>query len=308
MRHVIAAFVLTVSMAPAPAAAGGLPDRSGAVVPTAWVAERLNDPRLVLFQVGDRKEYDSLHLPRAQFFSTRDVAKPFVEGAVALELPDPAALDSTLEARGVTDSSLIVLYPGKDWFTPTARIFLTLEWFGLGDRVRYMDGGMPAWIAEGRPVTADTAKPAHGNVTPHLRADIVAAKDWVRSHLDDPKVAVLDARNPEYYTGRDTGSGSRPGHIPGARNLPFDTLVDTTGHFLRPEALKALYAAAGMAEGKTAVSYCHIGQQASLVWLMARTLGYDAKMYDGSMHEWTRDPEMPVATGTEPGGGAAGKK
>ena len=299
---VLAIVVVIASLAAVPTSvAGGLPDRSGAIVTASWVAERLSDPRLVLFQVGDREEYDSLHLPGAQFLSTRDVAKPFVEGAIILELPDPAALDSTLEARGVTDSSLIVLYPGKDWFTPTARIFLTLEWFGLGDRVYYLDGGMPAWIAEGRSVTADTVAPARGKVTPRVRDDVVVAKGWVRSHLDDSGISLLDSRNPKFYTGQDTGTGSRPGHIPGARNLPFDTLVDSTGHFLRPGALKALYAAAGMAEGKTAVSYCHVGQQASLVWLMARALGYDARMYDGSMHEWTHDPELPVVTGTEPG-------
>jgi thiosulfate/3-mercaptopyruvate sulfurtransferase len=294
---VLVSFVTLFTAVPA-ATAGDRHDHRRVIVTTSWVHDRLKDPRLVLFQVGDRKEYDSLHLPGAQHLPVRDFAKPFVEGSIILDLPEPAALDSTLEARGVTDSSIIVIYPGKDWFSPSARIFLTLEWFGLGDRAYLMDGGMQAWIAEGKPVTADTPKAARGNVTPRVRDDVVVTKEWVREHLDDPKVAILDARNPNFYTGQDTGTASRPGHIPGARNLPFDTLVDSTGHYRKPDELKALFAAVGMAEGKTAVSYCHVGQQASLVWLMARVAGFDARMYDGSFQEWTRDPDAPVVKET----------
>jgi thiosulfate/3-mercaptopyruvate sulfurtransferase len=296
MRQISAFIVLvTLFTAAGAAEAGGPQGTPGAIVSTGWVLEHLQDPRLVLFQVGDRKEYDSLHLPRAQFLSTRDVAKPFVEGANNLELPVPAALDSTLEARGVTDSSIIVIYPGKDWFTPSARIYLTLQWFGLGANAHLMDGGMPAWIAGGNPVTAETAATiAKGSVTARLRDDVIVTKAWVRERLDDPKVAIIDARNQNFYTGQDTGMASRPGHLPGAKNLPFDSLVDSSGFFKKPAELKTLYAAAGLAEGKTSVSYCHIGQQASLVYFVARVLGYDARMYDGSMQEWTRDPDAPL--------------
>ncbi len=296
MRTVIALIAL-IALSTAFSAgvrAGDWHDHHRYIVTTAWVAERLKDPRLVLFHVGDRKEYDSLHLPGAQHLPVRDFAKPFVEGSLVLELPDPSALDSALEARGVTDSSLIVIYPGKDWFSPSARVYLTLEWFGLGGRAYLMDGGMPAWTREGKPLTAETLNVARGNVTPRVRDDVVVTKDWVQARLDEPKVAIIDSRTANFYTGQDTGNASRPGHIPGARNLPFDNFVDSTGRYLKPEAAKALFTAAGMAEGKTSVSYCHVGQQASLVWLMARFAGYDARMYDGSFQEWTRDPAMPV--------------
>jgi thiosulfate/3-mercaptopyruvate sulfurtransferase len=295
MRRISAYIVLVTIFTAGPAAtAGDWHDHHRFIVTTSWVHERLKDPRLVLFQVGDRKEYDSLHLPGAQHLPVRDFAKPYVEGSLVLELPDPSALDSTLEARGITDSSIIVIYPGKDWFSPSARIYLTLEWFGLGGRAYLMDGGMQAWAGEGKPLTAETLKVARGSVTPRVRDDVVVTKEWVPARLEDAKVSILDSRNPNFYTGQDTGNASRPGHIPGARNLPFDTLVDSTGRFLKPEAAATLFAEAGMAEGKTAVSYCHVGQQASLVWLMARFAGYDARMYDGSMQEWTRDPDAPL--------------
>ena len=298
----IIAFVVLSFLGSAAAAAGDWHEHHRIIVTTSWVHERLKDPRLVLLHVGDPKEYDSLHLPGAQFLPVRDIAKPFVEGSLSLELPETGRLDSVLEARGISDSSIVVLYPGKDWFTPTARVYLTLDYFGLGDRAFLMDGGMPAWISEGKPVTATLPEITPGKVTPQPRNDVVVTKNWVRERLEDPKVVLLDARNPQFYTGQDTGNASQPGHLPGAKNLPFDSLIDSTGHYKTPDQLRALFAGRGMDTNKTAVSYCHVGQQACLVYVMARFLGYEARMYDGSMQEWTRDPEMPVVK--EP---AAGK-
>ncbi len=123
---------------------------------------------------------------------------------------------------------------------------------------------------------------------------MVVTRDWVRGRLEDPRVALLDARDPEFYTGQDTGNASRPGHIPGAKNLPFDSFIDSTGHYKKPDEIRALFTERGMDTTRTAVSYCHVGQQACLLYVMARFSGYDARMYDGSMQEWTRDPEMPV--------------
>lgn len=299
-RLALSAVSLVVTP-PRTAPAGEEHPQSGIIVSTGWVADRLKDPNLVLFQVGERPEYDSLHLPGAQFLQTRDISAPFTEGGLALQLPETGMLDSVLEARGVSDSSVIVIYPGKDWFTPSARAYLTLDYFGLGARTHLMDGGMQAWIAEGKPVTSSAPSVTPGRLTPHPRGDVIVTKEWLAARLSDPNTGILDAHNPEFYTGRDTGNASRPGHIPGARSLPFDSLVDSTGHFKTADRLRAMYEACGMAEGKTAVSYCHIGQQASLVYVMARVLGYEARMYDGSMQEWTRDPAAPLVTGSSPG-------
>jgi len=267
---------------------------TGPVVTTSWVADRIHDPFLVLLHVGDRREYDSLHLPGACFISMREISAPRTEGSLSLELPSPELLDSVFESKGVSDHSTIVIYTGKDWFTPSARVWLTLDYLGFGDRVYLMDGGMMGWKSEGRPLTADLPKVTPGSFTPHPRKDVVVSKSWVYGKLKDPKVALLDARNPVYYSGQDTGNASRPGHIPGAKNLPFESLVDSTNHFIKKSEILGLFKAAGMKDDRTAVSYCHIGQQASLVYVMARVAGFDARMYDGSMQEWTADPEMPV--------------
>jgi thiosulfate/3-mercaptopyruvate sulfurtransferase len=299
MKAIIISLLVFLSVNPAvtqdePTPASG-PD--GIIVTTSWVAGHLHDPLLVLLHVGDRGEYDSLHLPGACFISTREISTPRTEGSLSLELPALGLLDSLFESKGVSDNSTIVIYPGNDWITPCARVWLTLDYLGFGDRAFLMDGGMTAWKSEGRPLTAEVPAPATGSFTPHPRNDVVVSKSWVSERLKDPKVALLDARNPSYYTGADTGNASRPGHIPGAVNLPFDSMVDSTNHFKKPREVLALLSAAGVARGKTAVSYCHIGQQASLLYVMAKAAGFDARMYDGSMQEWSADPERPLVTG-----------
>jgi thiosulfate/3-mercaptopyruvate sulfurtransferase len=282
---VIALLTLSIALA-------GQAPRDSMLVNTAWLADRLSDPKLVLFQVGERPEYERAHIPGAQFIEMRDVAAPRGPGLI-LELPAAARLDSALEARGVSDDSRIVLYWGSDWMSPTARVYLTLAWAGLGARVSILDGGLPAWRAEGRPVTTDVPTPKPGSLTIRPLSDIVVNATWVAQQLNDPHVAIVDARNPQFYDGRDT-SHARPGHIPGARNLPFDEIVDSSGYFKSPAQLTELYRGAGGAPGKLLVAYCHIGQQASLVWFGARLLGYDARLYDGSFTEWTTLQQYPV--------------
>jgi thiosulfate/3-mercaptopyruvate sulfurtransferase len=262
------------------------------LVTTAWLAERVGDPRLVLFQIGARTEYDSAHIAGAQYLQMSDISAPR-DSLFPLELPSPAALDSALEARGVSDDSRIVLYWGSTWISPTTRAYLTLVWAGLGDRVSILDGGLPGWRAAGHPVTAEPPTVRAGHVTIRPRSDIVVTAPWVAEHRGDAAVAVIDARNPRFYTGEDT-SYTRPGHIPGARNIPFDTVVDSTAHVLARPALEHLFTAAGATPGKLVVAYCHIGQQATAVWFAARLLGREARLYDGSYVEWNRLTELPV--------------
>lgn len=263
------------------------------LVTPAWLAERLADPQLILFQVGTRADYDSVHIPGAQFLELRTVSAPR-DTVLPLELPVPAALDSVLEARGVSDDSRIVLYWGSNWVTPTTRIYLTLTWAGLGDRVSILDGGLAAWRAAGHPVTADPpADRAPGHVTIRPRDDVVVTAAWVAEHRTDPMVAVIDARNPRFYTGEDTNY-TRPGHIAGARSIPFTSVADSSLHFLPPAELDALFRAAGATPDRQVVTYCHIGQQATAIWFAARLTGRDARLYDGSYTEWDRLTEYPV--------------
>lgn len=267
--------------------------RKSLIVSTEWLAQHLKDDSLVLLQVGEKDEYTAGHIPGAQFIQLSDISTPRGQG-LALELPSTAQLQNAFEKLGVFNKSRIVIYFGKDWVTPTARVFMTLDYLGLGDRTSILDGGLPAWRAEGRPVTTEVRTPAPGNFTPHPQQQIVVDAAWVNANLNKPGVMILDARASKFYTGEEVGRMPRGGHIPGARNIPFDSVVEDSNKFKSVETLRQLFNAAGVKKGDSVTTYCHIGQQASLLYFVARYLGYDAHLYDGSFEDWSHRPELPV--------------
>lgn len=269
------------------------------IVTPEWVAERLGGDQLVLLHVGREDEYVDAHLPGARFVDRSAISAPMQEGAVVLEMPAVEQLESAFEALGISDSSLVVVYWGTDWVSPSARVVLTLDYIGLGTRSFLLDGGMPAWVAEGRGTTEEIPEANRGNLTPHQRSDVLVDLRWVQNHLDNPSVQIIDSRDREFYTGQEEGNASRAGHLPGASSIPFHEMLDDALRFKSPEELRKLLHEGGMAPGKTAVSYCHIGQQASVTYLVARILGYEARMYDGSMNEWSRYPELPLLTDSD---------
>lgn len=274
--------------------AGDPPVGNSMIVSTEWLGEHLSDKSLVLLQVGAKEEYTTAHIRGAQFIQTADISAPLGQG-LALELPEVAQLKSAFEKLGVSDKSRIVIYFSKDWVTPTARVFFTLDYIGLGDRTSILDGGLPAWLAEGRPVTTEVPTPSPGKLTPHPNPHLVVDAAWVNAHLSKPGVMVLDARASKFYTGEDAGRMSRAGHIPGAKSIPFSSLVeDADNKFKSATALRQLFSTAGVKQGDSVTTYCHVGQQASLLYFVARYLGYEAHLYDGSFEDWSNRKELPV--------------
>jgi len=290
---VIATALTAVLFAPTPARAQG--QGPSVLVSTAWVAERMAEGGLVLLHVGDRTEYDAGHLPGAQYIATADVSDP--NATLRLQMASPDALEKTFERLGISDASRILVYWGNDWATPTARVFVALDYAGLGDRTSVMDGGMPAWIAEGRPVTTEVETPEAGRLSVAPRPDVIVDAAWIRSRIGRPDVSVVDARAPEFYRGDSDNNGRipRPGHITGAVSVPFSTyVVEPPLRMKERSDLESLFAGAGVKTGSDVVTYCHIGQQASLAYFAARLLGYRAHLYDGSFEEWSANPDLPV--------------
>ena len=295
MRLILALTALAAFPLHAAPACGGHGDRSTMLVTTGWLAGHLQDPHLVLLAVGQKADYDGGHLTGAQYLDYASIRlMPGPGQPNNLELPPMAELVKVFGALGVSNDSHIVLYVSKDWLSPLTRVYLTLDAMGLGRQTSILDGGLPVWKGEGRPVTTDVRAPKPGKLETCAQSDVIVDADYVKANLRHRGVDIIDARNTEFYTGERPGNNQRPGHIPGAANITFSTLVDEQGKFKTTEALRRQFQDAGVKLGDRVVSYCHIGQQATVVYFVARYLGFDARLYDGSFEDWSRHADFPV--------------
>jgi thiosulfate/3-mercaptopyruvate sulfurtransferase len=287
---------LPLETAGAAAACGGHGTRDNMLVSTAWLDNHLQDPNLVILSIGQKAEYVRGHIPGALYLEYADTRLARSDANLTFELPPVADLVEVFGKLGVTNDSHVILYFSKDMVSPTTRVFLTLDALGLGSRTSILDGGFPVWQGEGRPVSTERRLVIRGKLDPCPQNDVIAGVDYVRSNLHRSGVAIVDARDLEYYTGASHRDGQRAGHIPGARGLTYSTLLDENGKFRPPDVLAAMFRDAGIQPGDRVVAYCHIGQQATVVYFVARYLGYDARLYDGSWEDWSAHTELPVET------------
>lgn len=264
--------------------------RERLVVSIDWLAEHLNDPRLVLVQVGPEEDYQKEHIPGARYLSHRHPQSP--DGLI-LEMQPPEAVQRTFRDLGISEGSRVVVYRSSEWVSPATRVLFEFSWAGV-DAV-FLDGGLDAWKAAGHPVTAEVPAVTPGNVTVKPRTDLIVTADWVQQHaLKEPGFAVLDGRSRAFYDGVRDDRG-KSGHIPGAGSLPWVELFEESGALKDAGALRALFTEAGVKPGDTVVAYCHIGQFATAVILAARTLGHEVRLYDGAMQDWAQR-DLPVTT------------
>ena len=299
------AFPLAVTLLMgAPLAAAAQSPAVPLVVSTAWLRDHASDPKIVVLYVGPKPQYDSSHVAGARFTAFEALDAPR-GGGLSLELPSVERADSAIEGLGISNDSKVVIYT-TDWVTPAARVLLTLEWAGLAGRVGFLEGGFAAWQRAGGPVSAAVPQFATGSFSVRPRPELFADAAFIRSALGSNRIAVIDARDAGFYLDTLSTRMPRGGHIPGAHSIPYTSLTDEQD-MLKPAAeLQRIFREAGAEKGKPVVVYCHIGQQGSWVRLVARTLGYDARLYDGSFQEWSANAEWPVE-GEKRAAGGAGK-
>jgi thiosulfate/3-mercaptopyruvate sulfurtransferase len=258
------------------------------IVSAQWLSDHLNDPKVVVLHVGDkRSEYDSGHIPGARFLALTD----FIEGEDA-ELPSTEKLKTAMEKLGVSDDSRVVIYTTA-WYPIAGRAYYTLDCLGHGSRTALLDGGIDEWRAENKPLSKDESRIVRGSFTPHIHPEVRALMEEVKSISEKPSksAALVDSRPDKRYT---------DGHIAGAIHVYWqETLVDAKSKpvFLPPEKLKELFTARGIVPGQKLVTYCEIGLQASHMYFVAKYLGYDAAMFDGSIHQWSHINMLPVVAG-----------
>lgn len=273
----------------------GPPAATSTLIATGDLASQLEDPALVILHIAeDTSDYTRAHIPGARFVRYGSVAPSGPEDLGA-ELPPEASLQALFEGVGVSDQSRVVIYGHP---VLASRVFFTLDAVGHS-RVALLDGGLKAWQAEGRPVESGPARSAdtrRASFTPRVNSGRLATADWIRANAR--KMALVDVRPDPEFTGSDGGMGGMHpvGHIEGAKQLPWNTLVDKDGRFLPTDQLRAKLQAAGAHGDQPVVAYCMIGMRASVVYFVARHLGLDARLYDGSIVDWGRR-QLPTKTG-----------
>ena len=297
----VAAAAAPAPRAPAAkAAAPSVEPPAPLVVSPAWLAAHLGEPGLILLHVGEPEGYRARHIAGARRVAVSDIAVGTEhEAQLHLELPAADDLRRRLEALGISNDSRIVVYFADDWLSPATRVVFTLDAAGLGAHTSLLDGGLPGWLAAGQPVTDAAPLATTGKLAPLQIRPIVVDAATVKARLGKRGFAVVDARTPAYYDGAETGGMPghmhRPGHIPGAKSVPFDSVFDDHGALRSPAELEARFQRAGVAPGDTVIGYCHIGQQATAMLLAARRLGHPVLLYDGSFEDWSRlHPDYPV--------------
>ena len=263
------------------------------LVSPAWLSAHLHDPLVVVVHVDrSRSGYDAGHiegsryLPLAALLADRD--------GVPNEMPPVATLDSVLESVGIGDDSRVIITGDP---LAAARLFVVLDYLGHGDGAALLDGSTEGWIQAGFPAANAPAPATRGSLTPRVDSAVVVDAAWVAGHLGRAGTVFLDARPATDFIGT-PGSSPPTGHIPGARNIYWKTTLGGVPPAVlsRPE-LAAMFHGAGIRAGDMVVAYCRSGMQAGFLYFVARYLGYETRLYDGSMADWLRRPEAPIETG-----------
>ena len=298
-KHMKLRTLLLIAMLASSTALVAATPRESMLVPVSWLAAHLGDANLVLLHIGDKPGYEAAHLPGARHVSLSDIALSDHSGkGLMLEMPAAEELRVRLQKLGISDSSRVIVYYGKDWVSPSTRVLLTLDYAGLGDRASLLDGGMGAWTQAGHETTTVVPATTEGKLSPLKLQPLIVDAAYVRANLGKKGVAVIDARTPAFYDGVETGgaheSPHRTGHIAGAGSVPYQQITDDALKLRPAEELRALFSKAGVRPGDTIIGYCHIGQQATLMLFGARSLGHRVLLYDGSFEDWSRQTDAAV--------------
>ncbi len=274
------------------------------LVSTEWLAKELGASDLKIVDAtyllpeanrNEAAEFEAAHLPGAVFLNLGELADN--DSALPMMLPSAEKFASRMQALGLGDGSRIVVYDNSPWKS-AARAWWMLRLFGAHE-VAILDGGIEKWKAEGRPLENGKPVVRHRHFTVWKDASQVRDLAQMKENLKTKAEQVVDARGPARFAGSEpeTRPGVRPGHIPGAINLPYADLFNADGTWKQGDALKQAFEAAGVDLDKPTVTTCGSGVTAAVLSFAMHLLGKDSAIYDGSWAEWGGTTDAPVVTG-----------
>ncbi len=275
------------------------------LVSTDWLASHLDAPDIVILDASWHlpaakrnavAEFHAGHIPGARFFDIDATSDPAT--TLPHMLPSAAKFASDVKKLGVGDGKKIICYDAAGLFS-AARCWWMFKVFGHDD-VAVLDGGLPKWLREGHPLEDGLPTPAmERHFTPRFRASMVRSLTDVAKGLEAKSIQVADARSGPRFRGEEAEPrpGVRPGHMPGASNVHYSSLIAADGTLKPHDKLEVAFTSAGIDLDKPVVTSCGSGVTAAILSLALTELGSkDHALYDGSWTEWGAS-DQPVVKG-----------
>ncbi len=287
-------------------------ERTRFLVETTWLVAHLQDPDLRIVDmrgyvrtveqngvqeahyVGARDEYEQAHIPGAVYVDwTSDIVD--TNASVKAQIAPAGQFAQVMGSLGIGDQHLIVIYDAHPASQFATRLWWALKYYGH-EQVVVLNGGLAKWKREHLPLTDIIPDYPPTTFTPIVQPELHATAEEVLQLLDQPDVTLIDARDRGQYTGALVRKPGRPGHIPGALNIPREEVIDSvTGTFRSNEELAQVFSTSHVLPDQHIVAYCNGGVAATTILFSLAMLGYPSLTnYDGSWNEWGDRQDLPV--------------